>query len=550
MARGKSYRPYFPNIIIPKTNASSPPRRKARVKEAFMDKEITRTAPSGAVSEADAAVRVPHDVTGEVVLPDYLPPVGRIISFSAAALDGNRFYDPPSLEASGLLACSVTYAGDDGEITSYPVNLDYSVKVPVGDGGGSAQSYFVRTDVGSPVCRATAPRKLSLSAKLSTEVFSVRSSEAGPRAAADGEGAGGAGVEYRLVRVPSSTVRFLRATGETTGDLPIPTADGGGQPKIVNCAGVSYVTGVSAAPESVTVRGETVVTCLVLTPDGEYKTASAKAPFEEKLAGDGPVPDEGEFGAAAFVRCASVNVSEAGGAFVFSAEHDVDAELWRTAPTPAATDAYCTEYASDTVMKEIRPVRFCGSVASAVTATGSARLPGSGERFVISASSRTSGGASEVTEDGRLILSGQCTVTAAVAGGGKAEPVDVTFPFRFEYPLGRTCGTPTVRWEASVIGAEARPDGERLNATAEIAVSAAVTATDKIGTVGEVKIRAGEPVEAKRSSVRVFFPDGETAAWDVMRRFSADPDDVTVLRGGADPTSPLPKGSAVIITGR
>ena len=526
------------------------PRRKARGKEAFMDKEITRTAPSGAVSEADAAVRVPHDVTGEVVLPDYLPPVGRIISFSAAALDGNRFYDPPSLESSGLLACSVTYAGDDGTITSYPVNLDYSVKVPVGDGGGSAQSYFVRTDAGSPVCRATAPRKLSLSAKLTTSVFSVKSSDVSPRAAADGEGAESAGIEYRLVPVPSSTVRCLRTTGETTGDLPVPAAAGGEQPKIVNCAGVSYVTGVSAAPESVTVRGETVVTCLVLTPDGEYKTVSAKAPFEEKLAADGPVADEGEPGAAAFVRCASVNVSEAGGAFVFSAEHDVDAELWRTAETPAAADAYSTEYATDTVMRETRPVRFCGSVASTVTASGSARLPGSGERFVISTSGRAAGSGSEVTEDGRLILSGQCTVTAAVAGDGKAEPVDVTFPFRFEYPLGRACGAPTVRWDASVIGAEARPDGERLNATAEIAVSASVTGTAAVGTVGEVRIKAGEPVAARRSSVRVFFPDGEATAWDVMRRFSADPDDVTVLRGGADPASPLPKGAAVIINGR
>ena len=530
------------------------PRRKARGKEAFMDKEITRTAPSGAVSEADAAVRVPHDVTGEVVLPDYLPPVGRIISFSAAALDGNRFYDPPSLESSGLLACSVTYAGDGGEIVSYPVNADFSVRVPVGDAddGTTAQSYFVRTDVVSPVCRATAPRKLTVSAKLSSSVFSVKETDVTARALSDGERADpGGSAEYRLASVPSSSVTFLRTTGETEGDLPVPPpGEGGEAPKIINCAGTSYVTGVAAAPDSVTVRGETVVCCLVLTPDGEYETVTGRAPFEEKLAADATAPDGGETGAAAFVRCASVNVSEAGGAFVFSAEHDVDAELWRTAETPAAADAYSTEYATDTVMRETRPVRFCGSVASTVTASGSARLPGSGERFVISTSGRAAGSGSEVTEDGRLILSGQCTVTAAVAGDGKAEPVDVTFPFRFEYPLGRACGAPTVRWDASVIGAEARPDGERLNATAEIAVSASVTGTAAVGTVGEVRIKAGEPVAARRSSVRVFFPDGEATAWDVMRRFSADPDDVTVLRGGADPASPLPKGAAVIINGR
>ncbi|MBQ6262390.1 MAG: hypothetical protein IJK58_02640 [Clostridia bacterium] len=514
-----------------------------------MDKEITRGAPSGAVSEADAAVRVPHDVTDEVVLPDYLPPVGRIISFSAAALDGNRFYDPPSLEASGLLACSVTYAGDGGEIVSYPVNVDYSVKIPVGDGSdGSAQSYFVRTDAGSPVCRATAPRKLSLSAKLTTTVFSVKSSGLTPRVEPDGAGAS---VEYRLCSVPSSSVKFFRKTGETSGDLPIsPAAEGGEQPKIVNCSGVSYVTGVSAAPDSVAVRGETAIACLLLTPDGEYKTVTAKAPFEETLAASPPEAEDGEPGAAAFVRCASVTVSEAGGAFVFTAEHDVDAELWHTVSATAATDAYSAEYVSETVMKETRPVRFCGSVASTVTASGSARMPGAGERFVISTSSRTGGGSSEVTADGRLILSGQCTVTAAVAGDGKAEPVDVTFPFRFEYPLRCACADPTVRWDAAVISADARPDGERLNVTAEVAVSAAVTETGRIGTVDTVRTKENEPVRARRSSVRVFFPDGTATAWDVMRRFCSDPDDVTVLRGGSDPDAPLPKGAAVIVNGR
>ncbi|MBR6916408.1 MAG: hypothetical protein IKN36_08615 [Clostridia bacterium] len=520
-----------------------------------MDKKITRRAPSGRVSETGISTRVPHEVTDEVVLPDYLPPVGRIVSFSAAALDENRFLDPPALETSGLLACSVTYAGDGGEIVSYPVNCDFSLKIPVGDAGDgeTAQSFFVRTDVESSVCRATAPRKVSVSAKLTTSVFSVRSSDVTARVAADGgERENEASVEYRSADVPSSSVVFLKKTGETTGEVPVPVrgAEDGEQTKIINCAGTSYVTGVSPAPDSVTVRGETVVSCLVLTPDGEYKTVSAKAPFEEKLPADFAVPPEGEPGAAAFVRCASVNVSEAGGVYVFSAEHDVDAELWHTASTPAATDAFSTEFASEVMTRETCPVTFCGGVASTFSASGSARMPGGGDRFVISTCSRATPVSSEVTENGTLILSGQCTVTAAVAGDGKAEPVDVTFPVRFEYPLRRACDKPTVRWDAAVVSADARPDGERLNVTAEIAVSAAVTETGKIQTVETVKTDEKDPVSVRRSSVRVFFPDGETSEWDVLKKFRADPDDVTVLRGADDPTSPLPKSAAVIVNGR
>ena len=146
--------------------------------------------------------------------------------------------------------------------------------------------------------------------------------------------------------------------------------------------------------------------------------------------------------------------------------------------------------------------------------------------------------------------SGQCTVTATVAGDGKAEPVDVTFPFRFEYPLRQPCGSPSVRWDAAVVSADARPDGERLNVTAEIAVSAAVTDTEKIGTVDTVKIKENDPVAGRRSTVRIVFSDGKETGWDVMRRLSADPDDVTVLRGSSDPNEPLPKGAAVIIGGR
>ena len=501
-------------------------------------------------------VRVPHDVSEEVVLPDYLPPIGRIIAFSAAALDENRFFSPPSLEASGMLACSVTYAGDGGEIVSYPFNCDFSVRVPVGDAGdAAAPSFFVRTDVESPVCRATAPRKVSLSAKLLTTVFSVKEEDVSPSVEEDGgsDTDGTLTVEYLTVPVSSSGVRFLKKTGETEGELPAALhGENGEETKVINCSGVSYVTGVSAAPGSVSVRGETVVSCLVTTPDGEYTTVVSKAPFEETLLCDPPLRADAEVRAAAFVRCASVNVSDTGGGrFVFSAEHDVDAELWQTAEAGVAADAYSTEYVSDVGMKETAPVRFLGGCAATFTATGSGRLPGNGGRAVLQTGARVSGGSATVTEDGRLVFTGQCTVTAVLSGDGRAEPADVTFPLKFESVLSDAPGggKPTVRWDAAVISADARPDGERLNVTAEIAVSAAATLTEKMRTVGKIRLNGNEPIPRKRSSVRVFFPDGEMTEWDVARRFCADPDDVTVLRGG-DRGAPLPRGSAVIIDGR
>ena len=544
------------NIILLNTTASADADGEKRYEMDILAKEYENAGQPG-ISVTGVRVRSPHDATGEVALPDYLPPVGRIVSFSAAALDEDRYLEPGAIEASGLLACSVTYAGDDGTICSYPVNCDFSKKIPIpgGTDGKNVSDFFVRTDVEAPVCRAVAPRKLSFSAKLSTAVFSTGKRPSDPAVSAEG-GDGGdptpaelMAVEYRRVPVSSSSVRFLRASGETTGEISVPggAGDGAAEPKILNCSGVSYVTGVSAEHGSLVVRGETVVSCLARTADGEIATLSAKTPFEERL-GSGADGEDG----AAFASCASVSVSEAGGGvFVCTAEHEIDGELWSTTEEKTAVDAYSTACGSETVPSEAEPIRFLGGVAGTFTATGTGRAPSGDGKRVLFASGRVGGGSAEASGDGRLVISAQCTVTAAIASEGKTEPCDVSFPVRFEAPLRSAppAGSePAIRYEMNVISAEARLDGDRLNVNAEISVSAAVTSSEKIKTAGTVRLLRDVPVERSPSRVRIFFPDGQSSLWDVRRSVNAEPEKVTVVRGG-DGDGPLPRGAAVIISG-
>ena len=416
----------------------------------------------------------------------------------------------------------------------------------------------MRTEVASFSFRATGPRKLALSAKLCTSVFGVGETRISPLTVAESQGGEreptaeeDASIEYKKTRTAFSSACFMHMTGETAGELTVPGGAGedGAGPKMVSCSGVSSVTGVTPSRDGLTVKGETFVTCLCLTESGEYVTVGASAPFEDKLVAPRPAADGAAIDGAAFVRCASVNVNDAGGGvFVFSSEHDIDGELWSTEETDIATDAYGTEYRCDAERSDKETLFFSGAVASSFSASGSGRAPAGGDHAVIAASGRIVGGSAEVAADGRFVFTGTCAVTAVLAGDGKAEPAETSFPVRFETRLKNGVpeeSEPVVRWEAAVTSASAKQDGDRLTAAAEIAVSASVAAKKRVPVVSRVRLTTDEPVPRDRSSVRIRFPEEGQTVWDVRRDLCAGPENVTVV--GAEGDGPLPRGSAVIV---
>ena len=69
-------------------------------------------------------IGMPHEVSEEFTLPDYMPEVRRIVSCTAQVLPENKYLESSEVSLSGLAAYTVLYVGEDGELVSAPLNSD------------------------------------------------------------------------------------------------------------------------------------------------------------------------------------------------------------------------------------------------------------------------------------------------------------------------------------------------------------------------------------------------------------------------------------------
>ncbi len=502
----------------------------------------------GARGPASERIRetVTHEATEEFTLPDYLPEIRKILSCAAEALPENKYVDGPQVESSGIVVYSVLYLGDGPELCSAPLQSEYSVKVPVRGGteGVGARDAGVTTVCDSVVCRATGPRTLTVTTKLVTSVLATGRERAEPdvTAVSGGETADPTpadlmSMEYLRRDVRCSTARFYGTTGDVSGEFTVPVRSGEEEisaPAVVSCTGAAHATEVAAAGNGLTVKGEVRVRALMSGSDGEYYSIDSSAPFEERIDPGGDFSPAGDLGGAAFTRLASLSVGDAGGGrFTWTAEFDVDGEIWETCDGETVCDAYSVKYADEAVTADVDTVRFLCGIGATFSAGSSVPAGQSRGKTVISSAGRVTGCRADVRDDGTVIFTGNCTVTAILAGDGAASAEEVSFPVKYERSApaqSREAGASVshdVRCAMKVISSAARLDGDRLSADAEIAIEASAAVRERIRTVSGVTLKKDEPVKTDGNVIRLYYPDEGETRWDIAKRYRVSPDSVS-----------------------
>lgn len=487
-----------------------------------------------------------HEETEEFTLPDYLPEIRKILSCTAEALPENKYVDGPSVESSGIVVYSVLYLGDGPELCSAPLQSEYSVKTAARGGteGLGARDVGITTVCDSVICRATGPRALTVTSKLVTSVLATGRERSEPDVSAVSGGetsdptpADLMSMEYLRRPVRCSTARFYGTTGDVSGEFTVPTRAGEEEivsPAVIRCTGAAHVTDVTATGNGLTVKGEVRVRTLMSDSDGKYFSVDSSAPFEERIDAGGDFRPDGDCGGAAFARLASLSVSDAGGGrFGWTAEYDIDGEIWETCDGETVRDAYSVKYEDEADMTDVDAVRFACGIDATFSAGASAPAGQSRDKTVISSSGKVTGCRAEVRDDGTVIFTGTCTVTAILAGDGAASAEEVTFPVRYERSaaaLAREPGavvTPDVRAVMKVISTTARIDGDKLSADAEIAIEASAAARERIRTVSGVTLKKDEPAEVDGNVIRLYYPDEGETPWDIAKRYRVSPESVS-----------------------
>ena len=474
-----------------------------------------------------------HDVQEDFTLPDYMSEVRRIVSCKASVLPENLFIDQSELVLSGLVMYTVLYVGDDGKLTNADLNSEYTARLGCGAcdlSGLSAESIPYVTQLISCTCRATGPRRLSLSARMSTRAVSAvqgkhteiitDKSDGTEKSRCD---ANDISLERHVLEVDSTDVVRHSTTGSISGSFRENS-----ESKIISCNATMGVTDIRQDERFIKVSGSAYLNCLFMTPDSKYYSVKERCPFEETMSVGGSVKKvTGDVSATA--RCAGINITGSdNGEYKWELEYDLD--VFRDTPhTSCLTDdIYSTSFETDCELEDISRLVCLKNGNSRLSLNGS-RLLGGGEKSLVQANGRVVTDRAEYSSDGHLSLSGSCIVQTIIDEEGNLKAEEITIPVKFECVGKPSDGICHVLCSVDVLNTELKLDGDKLTADAELCISFLAYAVNKTSCVASCSVDTSHPLDFGRSCVRVYFPEESETIWDIGKKYHCKPDKIEVL---------------------
>ena len=455
---------------------------------------------------------------GEFTMPDYYPEIRRVVSVAAEALPDSKYLSDGNLEVGGTLAFNLLYIGDDGALSSVPYVTEYTQTIPIGrDFSGGSADIRAESAAESIVCRPLAPRTVSLKAKVKSRIRASRGEECALSMKNEDSSPAGAGVRRSLERleekIPSTLCKSFMTTGTVSGEHSLSSAA-----KPVICRGEVLIDSAVAGNDSVTVKGQIAVSCLILSAEGIYKTVTATLPMEERISAEGI---DGGFKCAAFGRVASATV-EGGedGRLSIDAEYDIDAICQKPFEVFATEDIYSTEYALTPEKKEMNVQSLICIENGYFSVSGEGRRKserGEADR-IIHATADTKIDRFD-SKESTATFTGSCTFKVLIASGGDVITEEFAVPVKYECPALRAAMMNEAAWHVhtAISRVDCALDESRITGKCDICIFAEAEKQTKCSPVTEATVGVRDRSEADSSTIRICYPEKGQRIWDIAK---------------------------------
>ena len=482
---------------------------------------------------------LPHETSEDFTLPDYMPEVRRIVSCSASPLPENKYVEGNDVVLSGVVNFTVLYIGEDGKLNAAHLTSEYDVSIKCGTAdmtGLSRDSIISSTSVTSSSCRATGPRKLSLGCRLYSKLFSasVNVCRETINVSADGKNhtattADELTLERKMADVATTSVTSTRQTGDISGEVK--TRPG---TKIIACCVGTGISDVRIGPRDVTVKGEACIDFITEDTYGDIATLRIKNPIEEIITvGSTSSSDRETKNASAIIRCAAITVSGGDeGVYTWNMEYDIDVIHTSSKNVQITDDIYSTKYETEVEKESASPLVCLKNGNSRLSVSVSKQVTPSTDRHVGHVAGKVTLDRAECTADGKLSLSGNCTVYVVTVGGGEIAMEEVNLPVKFDCPCEKSDGVKNVICEASVMYADGRLDGDKLTVNAELCLSIFAYSAIKTDYVSKCNIDCDREFGMRGSCVKIYFPEEGEEMWDIGKKYHCRLEKITRLADG------------------
>lgn len=465
------------------------------------------------------------ELSGDHVLPDYLPEIKRILRVGAQCGMPSAYIGGDRVELSGVMHYDILYAGGDGELYSAHLDDDYKFEAPfdrdrdadISDGVTLLGDISLDGIIG----RATGPRKISVKCRMKPRVRCYAPIELSESVD---------GLE------DESTLRRLIGTGEyahvlrgrdgsvTIADEVIP--EGAIEDiRVIGATGKVFISEVSAVKDAVICRGEVIIKLMICRDGGgEGSVITRKIPFNREIAVEGAM---GGNECRAWGEVGELNVTVGEGRIGCEGSMSLEYELQRPEVFEYTRDIYSTEAVCEAIKVEHSmqsPIR-CMNGNFTQNRVFDQKENGIPEGSVIIDADGTAVCDKVSIEKGRGVMVGEVKYNIIFADEGEWGSRELCHPFRYEFelPSGVGCeGDSMYSVNLCLVECRARLDGERIAIDSEISAAIRLFCNTTIEAVGGVRTGDTEPV--RRGECRICYPDSGDTLWSVSKRYRADAD--------------------------
>ncbi len=448
------------------------------------------------------------EVSEDFVLPDYIPEVRRVIGVRTTVSADGKYLSGDELETDGGVTYNVMYVGGDGAICMTSQTSSYTGHIPLKaeDDRFTPQDIVLSCTAENVSCRVTAPRKITLSSKVKMKILSQKPADVSMKVE-------GGSVRRKTEEHPCAVLAEYRQTGECSGEI----REREGM-RVISANGELCLSDTRISGGTASVKGDAYITAVLLSPEGTYTTAKSRVPVEEEIS----LPDAPkEAHAAAFGDVVLLELqAEDDGTLTWRMEYDVDCTVIRQTTASVTADAYLTDH-SDTLEMSAHDITYpAGAVNGRLTTQTTAKLkPG---MAYVCAWGRGTAERAELANN-RMTITGNAIVSAVESGNGEAVLDEITIPYRYEWEAlsDKTADPACLAGKTSVrvTDIQARTDGETLNLTVELAITAAMVGMETIKCASAIAPVPDEAFKKAENVIRIYVPDEKESPWDVEKRF-------------------------------
>ena len=464
------------------------------------------------------------EVSGDFILPDYLPEIKRLLRVSPKVCETSKYISSNTAQFSGAVNYSVLYADDEGKLYAASLASDYDIESKIADAGVtlSPDDVICDTEIESVTCRPVGPRKLLIKSRLCARVRAYNRGTIPERTV----GAVSAEDEFSLERLRKvyPTAFVARAKGDEQyieGEIML---DGAAGAKPVFCEASIALLDASCTADGVSYRAEVILRCLVESENGELQTCIKRFPISETITVSGA-----EQGCECRVwgNTDSLSVSaeaaddEKGTKLICSLTAVFEAEVQKNINASLTEDAFSTLCKCELSFKDYELPYVLRSLCTNLSFSHS--LPLSSAGFSSGCRIVDVCGEAKVDkvarEGGKYVVFGKCR--ASVIGiDASPDSAEADIPFKYEIE-GAVDEVSDYSANASVTSMRARIEGENMALDGDISLSIALFGKNSARVVDTLTLDRNSPYSDSQgvSSIVVCFPAKGDTLWSVAKRY-------------------------------